>query len=109
MYSTTTFIQLQVLRIKKRFFKRILSEITKKVYSIFELSGVVRVDYMMNDNKILLNEVNTTPGSLAYYLFDIDFITLLERLIYEGLKEKQNRRKTTFDSSVLKQDYNCKK
>jgi D-alanine-D-alanine ligase len=96
------------LAIDKKLIERI-SDITKKVYKIFELSGVIRVDYMMVNGKILLNEINTTPGSFAYYLFETEISELLSRLIYEGLKVYQNQKKTVFESSVLDQDYNYKK
>jgi D-alanine-D-alanine ligase len=42
---------------------------TKKVYSALNLFGVVRIDYMLKNSKLYLNEINTIPGSLAFYLF----------------------------------------
>lgn len=59
---------------------------TKKIYQYLGLNGVVRVDYLFDANKntIYLNEVNTVPGSLAYYLFEgigLDYLRLLEILI----------------------------
>ena len=86
-----------------------ISLITKKVYKLFELSGVVRVDFIEKNGKILLNEINTIPGSYAYYLFDTDISILLDRLIYEALKNHQNKRNTVFLSSVLDLEYNYKK
>ena len=78
-----------------------ISKITQKIYQLFGLSGVIRVDYMIIDGKIYVNEVNTTPGSLAYYLFDDDLISFLHALMYEALKIEQNKRATNFNSSVL--------
>ena len=86
-----------------------ISEITKKIYVNLELSGIVRIDYMLVDGEVLVNEINTTPGSLAYYLFDEDITTLLERQIHTALFNFQNKRETTFESSVLYQKYNYKK
>ena len=79
-----------------------ISEISKKIYSLFELSGVVRIDYMIIDDEVYVNEVNTTPGSLAFYLFE-NSEELFKRLIYEALKNHQNKPKTTFESFVLYQ------
>lgn len=43
---------------------------SKKVYKELQLEGVVRIDYIVDDkNKIYINEINTVPGSLAYYFF----------------------------------------
>lgn len=42
---------------------------TKTVYKRMDLKGVVRMDFLVGEGKIYLCEVNTVPGSLAYYLF----------------------------------------
>jgi D-alanine-D-alanine ligase-like ATP-grasp enzyme len=33
------------------------------------MQGVVRMDYLVSGKQVYLCEVNTVPGSLAYYLF----------------------------------------
>ena len=42
---------------------------TKTVYKRMDLRGAVRLDFLIADGEIYLCEVNTVPGSLAYYLF----------------------------------------
>lgn len=42
---------------------------TRTVYKRMNLRGVVRLDFLVSDGKAYLCEVNTVPGSLAYYLF----------------------------------------
>lgn len=42
---------------------------TRTVYKRMNLSGVVRMDFLVSEGKAYLCEVNTVPGSLAYYLF----------------------------------------
>ena len=42
---------------------------TRTLYKRLNLRGVVRMDYLVSDGKVYLGEVNTVPGSLAYYLF----------------------------------------
>ncbi len=42
---------------------------TRTVYKRLNMSGVVRVDFLVQGDKVYLSEVNTVPGSLAYYLF----------------------------------------
>lgn len=46
-----------------------IKAITTSTYQKLGFDGVVRIDYMLKDNKIYLNEINSVPGSLAYYLF----------------------------------------
>lgn len=86
-----------------------ISNITKKIYKIFELSGIVRVDYMIVEDDILVNEINTTPGSLAYYLFEDGILPLIEKQIHTALINYQNKKDTVFKSSVLSQKYTYKK
>jgi D-alanine-D-alanine ligase len=50
--------------------------------------GVARLDFMTNGTEILVNEINTIPGSLARYLWDdvgIDFPTLLIDMLDEAI------------------------
>ena len=42
---------------------------TKTLYKKTDMRGVVRMDYLLSDSEVYLSEVNTVPGSLAYYLF----------------------------------------
>lgn len=42
---------------------------TRTLYKKMHFTGVIRADYLVCDGKIYLGEVNTVPGSLAYYLF----------------------------------------
>ncbi len=86
-----------------------ITNITKKIYRIFELSGIVRIDYMMVCDEILVNEINTTPGSLAYYLFEEKILDLLEKQIKTAFFVFQNKKNTTFPSSILEQNYSIKK
>lgn len=70
--------------------------------------GIVRMDFLLtkDEKKIYLNEINTMPGSLAFYLWKekgISFTKLLDRLIDLGLKRHQRKQKlnTTFESNIL--------
>lgn len=60
---------------------------TLKAYIGLELKGIVRIDYLYDSvsGDFYLNEVNTVPGSLAYYLFDITPIKLLNMAINESI------------------------
>ena len=43
--------------------------IAKKVYDLLDFSGVIRIDYFISEGKVYINEINSIPGSLSYYLF----------------------------------------
>ena len=45
-----------------------IQSITKKVYECFDFEGIIRIDFMVTENEVYLNEINGVPGSLAYYL-----------------------------------------
>lgn len=86
--------------------KELESEIfnlTKKTFLAFNLSGVVRCDFLYDGEKLYINEVNSIPGSLANYLFDKPFSALIDNLIEIAIiKSKDKQSKThTFSSSVL--------
>lgn len=81
--------------------------LTEKVYRLLGCKGVVRVDFLFDEKnkKLFVNEINTIPGSLAFYLFEnVRFAELVECLVDESLDERKRRQKkvTTFDSGALK-------
>lgn len=87
--------------------KKRVSEVTLKISKMFNIKGVVRVDYIYDLDKDLLyvNEVNTIPGSFAFYLFeDLCFNELLELAINDSLeKDYLERIKVKdFKTSILK-------
>lgn len=71
-------------------------------------NGVTRIDFMidMATDKIYINEINTIPGSLAFYLWEpkgVKYPELLERLIQLALKRYRQSEKInyTFDTNIL--------
>lgn len=77
---------------------------TKTVYRRMNMSGVVRMDYLVQGEKVYLSEVNTVPGSLAYYLF-CDRISearaFFEALIDDGLERAEKSKKRLVTTGVL--------
>lgn len=79
-----------------------------EIYRNLALSGVVRIDYLYDreSEKIYLNEINTIPGSLAYYLFDklgYDITDITDKMIETSIS-KFNKSKLlvkSFSSSIL--------
>lgn len=84
--------------------KNLTSEITKLILN----KGISRIDflYCLDQNNLYVNEINTIPGSLAFYLFDpldIDFKQLITNLIEQTIKDKhiQKSYRTSFETNIL--------
>ena len=74
-----------------------IKSIVKYVYKKLDFESVIRIDFLLSNGKIYLNEINSVPGSLAYYLYCDsteklgDFIgVLIENAIDEFLKFKSD-------------------
>ena len=83
-----------------------IRQTTEKIYRKCDFIGVIRIDYIVKDGKIFVNEINTVPGSLAYYLFTDSikgFSDILTDLIEEGIKKfiSENNRDYNFNSNIL--------
>ncbi len=87
------------------------AEIRKMAVEAFQAlgcSGVSRIDFMidMATDKVYLNEINTIPGSLSFYLWEPlgkKYTQLLDEMIELALKADREEHKMvfTFDSNVL--------
>lgn len=71
-------------------------------------SGVARIDFIIDEeeNKIYVNEINTIPGSLSFYLWKavgMDYPNLLEKLIQLAIKRTREQEDIifSFDSNIL--------
>lgn len=85
-----------------------IEELAKKTFNVVGNSGLIRIDFMkdLDNNKIYLNEINSIPGSLSYYLWeasDVSFNQLLNDLIKQAIIDYKNKSKLqfSFDSNVL--------
>lgn len=82
----------------------VVQAMTERIYRDFDMNGIVRVDYLVDVNrgKVYINEINTVPGSMAFYLFDVDFKTLLSQVIEAAEKRKMSRTSTAvFKTEIL--------
>ena len=83
-------------------------ELAVKGFKALNLSGNTRIDFLIDRNtkEVYLNETNTIPGSLAFYLWeasDLPFDELCNELIKLAIKRKREVKQhiTTFDTNVL--------
>ncbi|MCK4441752.1 MAG: D-alanine--D-alanine ligase, partial [Sulfurovaceae bacterium] len=63
-----------------------IQETFKKVYGTLFEGAIIRCDFFVANDEVMLNEINPIPGSMANYLFD-DFEGMIERLINNLPKE----------------------
>ncbi len=71
-------------------------------------NGVARIDFMIDEDtgKLYFNEINTIPGSLAFYLWEpigITYKELLDRMIQLAMRRVriEERLTFTFDTNIL--------
>lgn len=78
---------------------------TKTIYKRMGLNGVVRMDFLVSAGKAYLCEVNTVPGSLAYYLFCervTDAQAFFGDLLEEAIRANAALKKKTITTGILK-------
>ena len=85
-----------------------IRELAVKAFKCLGCGGVSRIDFMMDTKtgNIWLNEINTIPGSLSFYLWEpigVKYTELLDRMISLALKRERESENITysFDSNVL--------
>lgn len=80
-----------------------IENLTAKAFKCFDCAGVIRCDFLYDGENLFINEVNSIPGSLAYYLFDKPFSNLIDNLIEIAVLKQEEKGKvlSSFESSVL--------
>lgn len=72
----------------------------KKIYYGLNFNSIIRIDFIYDeDNRLLyFNEVNSIPGSYAYYLFKdkYTFLDLLNKLINQALQDYAKKKELIF-------------
>ncbi len=85
-----------------------IRHIAGETVRVLSCHGVSRIDVMIDekDGSVYVNEINTIPGSLSYYLWEasgISFEQLMDKLVQLALKRKrlQDRKTFTYDSNIF--------
>lgn len=86
-----------------------VEEVAVEAFKTLGSSGNSRIDFLVDEkkNKVYINEINSIPGSLAFYLWEakgIDFSTVLDEMINIGVKDYKKRVSKThsFETNILK-------
>lgn len=88
--------------------KKEIEDLAVKTFKVLGCNGVSRVDFLVdkNTNKVYVNEINTIPGALSFYLWEatgLKFKDELNEIIELALKRKRYRDTLTFsyDQNIL--------
>lgn len=84
-----------------------ITRMTREIFKLLDCRGTVRVDFILDQNDVLyVNEPNTIPGSLAFYLWEkcgLSFPDLVEKMVESALlaHADKNRNVFAYDSTIL--------
>ncbi len=88
--------------------KTLVEKYTKIIFQYLECKGVIRIDFIIDEKtkKLYVNEINTIPGSLAFYLWEykgLDFKNELDKMVEIAIQtnNQKNNLQTTFEQKVL--------
>ena len=86
-----------------------IQTLSKTIFRLLDCKGVVRIDYMFDrdSEKLFITEINTIPGSLAFYLWEnagMKYNVLIDHMIgyAEKAHEDKNRANYAYTSDILK-------
>lgn len=79
-----------------------IQDIAKRAFIAIQGQGIARIDFLVKPDtgEVWLNEINTLPGSLSFYLWEKSGKTaaqVVDELIQLGLQRHAEKRQTTFD------------
>ena len=85
-----------------------IQTVSTEVFKLIGAAGVVRIDYLLDcdNDKVYVNEINTIPGSLAFYLWEatgIKYPEMLDKLIELAFKRQRTKESLvyTYESNIL--------
>lgn len=89
--------------------KNEIQDMSRRIFRMLDCKGVVRIDYMFDRDtgKLFITEINTIPGSLAFYLWEnagVPYRELIDRMIdcAEKAHADKNRANYAYSSDILK-------
>lgn len=84
-----------------------IEELAKKAFIVIDGRGTSRIDFLVDqDNKVYVNEINTLPGSIGFYLWEgkgFSFKKLVNELIDIAIltSKEKNRNMYRFDANLF--------
>lgn len=86
--------------------KDTIQKLAIKTFQVLGCNGVARIDFMLDGEEVYVNEINTIPGSLAFYLWEakgMKYQEQLDKMISLALKRYREQKSVTysFDTNIL--------
>ncbi len=85
-----------------------IRNLAKQTFKVLNASGVSRIDFLIDKEKekVYVNEINTIPGCLSFYLWDPigkNYTTLIDDLIALAIKKHKKKSKfiNSFETNIL--------
>ncbi len=85
-----------------------IRDLSCRIFKAIGASGVVRIDFLLDNDtgRVYANEINTIPGSLAFYLWEatgLKYTDMIDRLVEIAFRRQRNRDNLTFtiDTNIL--------
>lgn len=85
-----------------------IRKLARDIFKTLGCCGVVRIDFMIDteSDTVYANEINTIPGSLAFYLWEatgVKYPELLDEMISLAFRRNRNRENLNFsiDTNIL--------
>lgn len=80
---------------------RTLQALSIQVFDAMDCKGVVRIDYMLDrhSDRYYITEINTIPGSLAYYLWQesgLNYAALIDEMVDCAMRAYQEKERNSF-------------
>ncbi|MBX5493145.1 MAG: D-alanine--D-alanine ligase [Chloroflexi bacterium] len=88
-----------------------LQQLAIAAFRAIDGAGIARVDFLVSpdEQQVFVNEINTMPGSLSFYLWDkppteLTFPALVDRLVELALERHRDKQRTTYshDTDLLR-------
>lgn len=76
-----------------------ICQLAKESFKAIGASGVSRIDFLLKDDEVYVNEINTLPGSMAFYLFEVEGLTfkdLLTKLLEIAINNYNEKEKNMY-------------
>lgn len=87
-----------------------LQQLAIAAFRAIDCAGIARVDFLVtpDERQVYVNEINTMPGSLSFYLWDkpptaLTFPALIDRLVELALERHRDKQRTIYshDTDLL--------
>lgn len=77
-----------------------IEELAKKAFTSIDGRGTSRIDFLIDqENNVYINEINTLPGSIGFYLWEgkgIPMVTLIDKMIEIAIETHKEKNKNMY-------------